>query len=232
MAIIVVWVCEVVKVWLSAVVCCCFTDGRVVKFLVEQNNNNALHGQVTIGTLILQVTSSFLFHSSQVETFAQFGVVFLLFALGLEFSLTKLKAVGHVAVLGGLLQIAIFMFLCGITAALCGAKLSEGVFVGSFLSMSSTAVWPFARNGFNGEVCSDKLGLNLELGSFIAGVMISSADFAKHTLDQEACRSLCKFQFLFRVLSEDDIVAGIFTGSLARNLIVGVLALIFGSFVG
>ncbi|KAH9750997.1 Na H Exchanger domain-containing protein [Citrus sinensis] len=221
MAIIVVWVCEVVKVWLSAVVCCCFTDGRVVKFLVEQNNNNALHGQVTIGTLILQV-----------ETFAQFGVVFLLFALGLEFSLTKLKAVGHVAVLGGLLQIAIFMFLCGITAALCGAKLSEGVFVGSFLSMSSTAVWPFARNGFNGEVCSDKLGLNLELGSFIAGVMISSADFAKHTLDQEACRSLCKFQFLFRVLSEDDIVAGIFTGSLARNLIVGVLALIFGSFVG
>ncbi|KAH9751602.1 Beta-myrcene/(E)-beta-ocimene synthase 2 [Citrus sinensis] len=131
----------------------------------QQNNNNALHGQVTIGTLILQVTSSFLFHSSQVETFAQFDVVFLHFALGLEFSLTKLKVVGHVAVLGGLLQIAIFMFLCGITAA-------------------------------------------------------------------EACRSLCKFQFSFRVLSEDDIVAGIFTGSLARNLIVGVLALIFGSFVG
>ncbi|KAL9416901.1 hypothetical protein AB3S75_039979 [Citrus x aurantiifolia] len=48
----------------------------------------------------------------------------------------------------------------------------------------------------------------------------------------EACRSLCKFQFSFRVLLEDDIVAGIFTGSLARNLIVGVFALIFGSFVG
>jgi len=90
-----------------------------------------------------------------VETFAQFGVVFLLFALGLEFSLTKvpkkiygyclqanisllkviltnihvkslpyhvcpffqLKVVGPVAVLGGLLQIALFMFLCGLTAA-------------------------------------------------------------------------------------------------------------------
>ncbi|KAK9208802.1 hypothetical protein WN944_001162 [Citrus x changshan-huyou] len=34
-----------------------------------------------------------------------------------------------------------------------------------------------------------------------------------------------------RVLSEDDIVAGIFTGSLARNLIVGVLN-IFENFVG
>ncbi|KAK9211835.1 hypothetical protein WN943_001213 [Citrus x changshan-huyou] len=48
---------------------------------------------------------------------------------------------------------------------------------------------------------------------------------------REACRSLCKFQFSFRVLSEDDIVAGIFTGSLARNLIIGVLN-IFENFVG
>ncbi|XP_075084067.1 K(+) efflux antiporter 4 isoform X3 [Nicotiana tabacum] len=48
----------------------------------------------------------------QVETVAQFGVIFLLFALGLEFS----------------------------TAKLCGGKASEGVFVGVFLSMSSTAV--------------------------------------------------------------------------------------------
>ncbi|XP_068329997.1 K(+) efflux antiporter 5-like isoform X3 [Pyrus communis] len=76
----------------------------------------------------------------KVETVAQFGVVFLLFALGLEFSLAKLKAVGPVAVLGGLLQIMTFMLLCAITAVLCGAKLSEGIFVGSFLSMSSTAV--------------------------------------------------------------------------------------------
>ena len=80
---------------------------------------------------------------------------------------------GPVAVLGGLLQIVLFMFLCGLTAAVlyihqsfnflssmhitlfekathlevilqrfqfCGAKSSEGVFVGAFLSMSSTAV--------------------------------------------------------------------------------------------
>ncbi|KAK2435679.1 glycolipid transfer protein [Trifolium repens] len=61
---------------------------------------------------------------------------------GLKFisEMVQLKAVGPVAVLGGLLQIVIFMFLCGILAMLCGGKLSEGVFVGSFLSMSSTAV--------------------------------------------------------------------------------------------
>lgn len=32
--------------------------------------------------------------------------------------------------------------------------------------------------------CSDKLGLSLELGSFAAGVMISTTDLARHTLEQ------------------------------------------------
>ncbi|KAL4295365.1 hypothetical protein GQ457_12G009830 [Hibiscus cannabinus] len=52
-----------------------------------------------------------------VETVAQFGVIFLLFALGLEFSIAKLRVVRAVAVLGGLLQIVLFMCLCGITAS-------------------------------------------------------------------------------------------------------------------
>ncbi|KAJ0243323.1 K(+) efflux antiporter 6 [Hirschfeldia incana] len=93
----------------------------------------------------------------QVETVAQFGVVFLLFALGLEFSTAKLRVVRSVAVLGGLLQILLFMFLCGITVSLCGGKRSEGVFVGAFLSMSSTAVLKFlmeknATNSLHGQV--------------------------------------------------------------------------------
>ncbi|KAH7557511.1 hypothetical protein JRO89_XS11G0169200 [Xanthoceras sorbifolium] len=97
-------------------------------------------GYLLAGSIIGPGGLKFIGEMVQVETFAQFGVVFLLFALGLEFSLTKLKVVGPVAVLGGLLQIVIFMCLCAIISVLCGAKLSEGVFVGSFLSMSSTAV--------------------------------------------------------------------------------------------
>lgn len=97
-------------------------------------------GYLLAGSLIGPGGLNFISEIVQVETTAQFGVVFLLFALGLEFSLDKLKVVGPVAVFGGLLQILILMSFCGLTAALCGAKLSEGVFVGSFLSMSSTAV--------------------------------------------------------------------------------------------
>ncbi|KAL8095955.1 K(+) efflux antiporter 5 isoform X2 [Apium graveolens] len=248
-------------------------------------------GYLLAGSLIGPGGLKFISEMVQVETVAQFGVVFLLFALGLEFSLAKLKAVGTVAVLGGLLQIIIFMVLCGIAALLCGAKLSEGLFVGCFLSMSSTAVVlkflveKNSNNAIHGQVtigtlifqdcavgllfallpvlggnsgllqgmasmgkvlltlstylfaaslltwsfvprflklmiqlssqtnelyqlamvafcllsasCSDKLGLSLELGSFVAGVMISTTEFAQHTLDQvEPIRNLFAALFL------------------------------------
>ncbi|KAJ8429372.1 hypothetical protein Cgig2_033204 [Carnegiea gigantea] len=176
----------------------------------------------------------------QVETVAQFGVVFLLFALGLEFSMTKLRAVGPVAVLGGMLQIVIFMFLCGITAMDCAVGLlfallpvlggSSGLLKGIFsmgrllmvlslyLTTASILTWSFiprflklmiqlsSQSLMNDEnsvevraiaMCSDKLGLSLELGSFVAGVMISTTDFAQHTLDQvEPIRNLFAALFL------------------------------------
>ncbi|XP_044480066.1 K(+) efflux antiporter 4-like isoform X2 [Mangifera indica] len=97
-------------------------------------------GYLLAGSVIGPGGFSFVSEMVQVETVAQFGVIFLLFALGLEFSASKLRVVRAVAVLGGLLQIFLFMCLCGIIASLCGGKPSEGVFVGALLSMSSTAV--------------------------------------------------------------------------------------------
>ncbi|KAE9614022.1 putative cation/H+ exchanger [Lupinus albus] len=97
-------------------------------------------GYLLAGSMIGPGGLSFVSEMVQVETVAQFGVIFLLFALGLEFSTTKLRVVRAVAILGGLLQIFLFMCLCGITALVCGGKSSEGIFVGAFLSMSSTAV--------------------------------------------------------------------------------------------
>ncbi|KAG8657023.1 hypothetical protein MANES_03G032400v8 [Manihot esculenta] len=97
-------------------------------------------GYLLAGSIIGPGGLSFVSEMVQVETVAQFGVIFLLFALGLEFSTTKLRVVRAVAILGGLLQIFLFMCLCGITVSLCGGKSSDGVFVGAFLSMSSTAV--------------------------------------------------------------------------------------------
>jgi len=79
----------------------------------------------------------------QVETLAQFGVAFLLFALGVEFSFAELKKVKAIALGGGGLQIALTILttvlVCGLTGA-WGALPAKGVFLGSILSLSSTAV--------------------------------------------------------------------------------------------
>lgn len=290
-------------------------------------------GYLLAGSLIGPGGLKFISEMVQVETVAQFGVVFLLFALGLEFSLAKLKVVGAVAVFGGLLQIATLMFLCGITAVLCGAQISEGVFVGCFLSMSSTAVvvkFLVERNSTNvlhGQVtigtlifqdcavgllfallpvlggnsgillgmismgklllvlsmylfvasvltwsfvphflklmiqlssqtnelyqlaavafcllsawCSDKLGLSLELGSFVAGVMISTTDFAQHTLDQvEPIRNLFAALFLssigmlihvhFLWTHVDILLASVILVIVVKTTVAGMMTKAFG----
>ncbi|KAJ1298988.1 hypothetical protein BS78_01G496600 [Paspalum vaginatum] len=272
-------------------------------------------GYLLAGSLVGPGGLNFISEMVQVETFAQFGVVFLLFALGLEFSMAKLKVVGPVAVLGGLLQIALFMFLCGFTAALCGAKSSEGVFVGAFLSMSSTAVVSKflvekgSTNTLHGQVtigtlilqdcavgllfallpvlggasgifggvmsmaklllvlsifiavtymmtwsivprflklmiqlssqCSDYFGLSLELGSFLAGVMISTTDFAHHTLEQvEAIRNLFAALFLasigmlihvkFLWNHVDILLAAVILVIIVKSIVVTVVVKAFG----
>ncbi len=79
----------------------------------------------------------------QVETLAQFGVAFLLFALGVEFSFAELKKVKAIALGGGGLQIAltilVTVLVCGLTGA-WGALPAKGMFLGCILSLSSTAV--------------------------------------------------------------------------------------------
>ncbi len=79
----------------------------------------------------------------QVETLAQFGVAFLLFALGVEFSFAELKKVQAIALGGGtaqiVLTIAITVLVCGVTGA-WGSLPAKGMFLGSILSLSSTAV--------------------------------------------------------------------------------------------
>lgn len=78
----------------------------------------------------------------QVETLAQFGVAFLLFALGVEFSFSELKKVKVISLGGGGLQIALTILVTTLVSLAMGWVTSppQGVFLGGILSLSSTAV--------------------------------------------------------------------------------------------
>jgi CPA2 family monovalent cation:H+ antiporter-2 len=78
----------------------------------------------------------------QVETLAQFGVAFLLFALGVEFSFSELSKVRGVSLGGGALQITLTILITSLVSLGMGWVTSpaQGVFLGAILSLSSTAV--------------------------------------------------------------------------------------------
>lgn len=78
----------------------------------------------------------------QVETLAQFGVAFLLFALGVEFSLKQLNKVRAIALGGGTLQVLLTIALTTAVSVLVGwvETPTQGIFLGGILSLSSTAV--------------------------------------------------------------------------------------------
>jgi monovalent cation:H+ antiporter-2, CPA2 family len=78
----------------------------------------------------------------QVETLAQFGVAFLLFALGVEFSLAQLKKVQAIALGGGTLQILLTIALTAALSVFVGWVKTpvQGIFLGGILALSSTAV--------------------------------------------------------------------------------------------
>lgn len=78
----------------------------------------------------------------QVETLAQFGVAFLLFALGVEFSFSELNKVRGISLGGGGLQIVLTIAVTAVVSLATGWVTSppQGVFLGAILSLSSTAV--------------------------------------------------------------------------------------------
>ncbi|CAD5925334.1 K(+) efflux antiporter 6 [Planktothrix tepida] len=78
----------------------------------------------------------------QVETLAQFGVAFLLFALGVEFSFAELKKVQGISLGGGGLQIVFTILITALAMGILGWDTSpiQGIFLGAILSLSSTAV--------------------------------------------------------------------------------------------
>jgi len=79
-------------------------------------------------------------HIGEVESVAAIGLALLMFTLGLEFSLKRLRSLGEIIILGSLLQI-ILTIICGIFFfPFFGYDLYNSFFLGAVFSLSSTAV--------------------------------------------------------------------------------------------
>lgn len=74
------------------------------------------------------------------EHIAELGIVFLLFTLGLEFSLPRLMAMRHLVLSVGSLQVLISLAIFTIFAYFLGQTFASSLTIGAILALSSTAI--------------------------------------------------------------------------------------------
>ena len=77
---------------------------------------------------------------TNVHVWSDIGIVFLMFALGLEFSIKKLKKVGATGAITALTELAIMFLIGNSVGHLLGFSDMSCIFLGCMLSISSTAI--------------------------------------------------------------------------------------------
>jgi CPA2 family monovalent cation:H+ antiporter-2 len=130
-------------------------------------------GYIVAGVIIGPHTppASLILDTETVKTLAELGVIMLMFALGLEFNLRKLKQVGIPALIAAFLEILLMVWLGYQIGRMFGWKPMHCIYLGAILSISSTTIIfkalrelgktrePFAQLIFGILIIEDVLGI-------------------------------------------------------------------------
>jgi monovalent cation:H+ antiporter-2, CPA2 family len=136
----------------------------VAVVLFRRINLPPVLGYLVVGVLIGPAALNFV---SQVETaqhLAEFGVVFLMFSIGLEFSLTRLHAMKRTVFGLGAAQVAATMAVGSAGAMALGVGWQFGLAVGGVVAMSSTAVLS--------KLLAERMALDTPHGREVLGVLL------------------------------------------------------------
>lgn len=77
---------------------------------------------------------------ASIQVWAEIGVIFLLFSLGLEFSFKKLLKVGAPASITAIVKVAVMVFMGYLAGQFLGWSHMDSIFLGGLLSISSTTI--------------------------------------------------------------------------------------------
>ena len=118
---------------------------------------------VLVGVLITPVFK-LVTDTTLIQSMSTIGIAFLLFIVGMEIDLRKLKNVALVSTLGGGIQIAILFSLGYLLALLLGFLSLQAAYIGLMLTFSSTMVVM--------KLLSDKRQLNTLHGRIVVGILL------------------------------------------------------------
>jgi monovalent cation:H+ antiporter-2, CPA2 family len=97
-------------------------------------------GYLLVGVALGPHTAGPVVASSQIELLAEFGIVFLLFTIGLNFSLPQIHALRHLVLGLGTAQVLLTALVIGVVAWLLGLPPAAAFVVGAVFAQSSTTI--------------------------------------------------------------------------------------------
>ncbi|TDF83302.1 cation:proton antiporter [Pseudomonas sp. H9] len=120
----------------------------VVTILFHRFKQPVVLGYIVAGFIIGPHTPPFgLIHDEvTIKTLAELGVIFLMFCLGLEFSLRKLFKVGATAFIAAFLEIVLMIWIGFEIGRWFGWSTMDSLFLGAILAISSTTIIVKALN--------------------------------------------------------------------------------------
>jgi monovalent cation:H+ antiporter-2, CPA2 family len=111
-------------------------------------------GYIVAGIAIGPFTPGLVGDLATVQALAEIGIIFLMFAIGVQVSLSQLARVGRIAAFGGLAQVAVLVGLGYLVGIWLGWPPLEALFFGAVVSNSSSTVIS-KMLGEQGEVDSE-----------------------------------------------------------------------------
>jgi monovalent cation:H+ antiporter-2, CPA2 family len=124
----------------------------------------ALIGYLLVGILIGPHALGWVPDTEDTRYLAEFGVVFLMFSIGLEFSLPKMVTMRRIVFGLGAAQVGLLTLLVIGVALVVGLNWRTGLVLGGAVAMSSTAIL--------GKMLAERLELNAQHGRQIMGVLL------------------------------------------------------------
>ena len=140
------------------------TVSVIVTLLLGRLKLPVVAGLVLSGALVGPKALSLAHDPEAIEVIAEVGVIFLLFTIGLEFSLSRLKNIFRQVALGGLLQVGVTTLVTSLVCLSMDLSVPEAIVYGFVFALSSTAL-VLRTLGERGE-------LDAPHGRFIVGTLI------------------------------------------------------------
>ncbi|WP_286266427.1 cation:proton antiporter domain-containing protein [Thalassotalea atypica] len=116
------------------------TCAVLIVWLFRKLNLPAILAYLIAGMLVGEHGLAWAQDQVDYDHFAELGIVFLLFTLGLEFSLPKLMAMRHLVLTVGALQVGLSTALFTLVALVFGQSFGAAFAIGGILALSSTAI--------------------------------------------------------------------------------------------